>query len=75
MMPRFFWARRKMLTKFQQILDKSLPELYDDVVKTKLVKRYNPMFYPSWQERDGTYNHHSKFILQYSFNEKIFNQW
>ena len=61
MMPRFFWARRKMLTKFQQILDKSLPELYDDVTKTKLVKRYNPMFYPSWQERDGTYNHHSIF--------------
>ena len=61
MMPRFFWARRKMLTKFQQILDKSLPELYDDVVKTKLVKRYNPMFYPSWQERDGRLIHFSTF--------------
>ena len=54
MMPRFFWARRKMLTKFQEILDKNLPEFFNDgVTKIKMFKRYNPMFYPSWQERDG----------------------
>ena len=56
MMPRFFWARRKMLTKFQEILDKNLPDLFDDTGKSKLEKRYNPMFYPSWQERDGRLN-------------------
>ena len=62
MMTRLFWARRTTLKKFQEMLHKNLPELYDDVAKwkmgewrwkTRMEKRYNPMFNPSWQERDG----------------------
>ena len=62
MIPRFFWLRKKMLTKFQEILDKDLPEVYlpdeTDLTadKMKLEKRYNPMFYPSWQARDGRFD-------------------
>lgn len=50
-LPRFFWARRKMFAKFREMILKNLA-IAQNRKRDEKQKRYNPMFYPSYQAED-----------------------
>ena len=65
-LPRFFWARRKMFAKFREMILKNLAIAKSKKRDTK-EKRYNPMFYPSYQAEDGKWY----FVLNYNWLQII----